>query len=49
MYMYMYTTVEPLYCGHLGGPGEVSCIERCLNFKGKFILRKHIWDTAKCL
>ena len=20
-------TVEPLYCGHLGGPGEVSCIQ----------------------
>ena len=21
--------VELLYCGHLGGPGKVSCIERC--------------------
>ena len=26
------------------GPGEVSCIEKCPHFRGKFI---HIWDTAK--
>ena len=30
------------------GPGEVSCIERCPHLCGKFILRKHIWDIAKC-
>ena len=30
------------------GPGEVSCIERCPHFRGRFILRKHIWDIAKC-
>ena len=30
------------------GPGEVSCIERCPHFRGKFMLRKHIWGTAKC-
>ena len=30
------------------GPGEVSCIERCPLFRGKFTLRKHIWDVAKC-
>ena len=30
------------------GPGEVSCIERCPHFRGKFLLRKHIWDIAKC-
>ena len=30
------------------GPGEVSCIERCPHFQGKFISRKHIWDIAKC-
>ena len=30
------------------GPGEVSCIERCPHFRGKFTLGKHIWDTAKC-
>ena len=23
------------------GPGEVSCIERCPHFRGKFLLRKH--------
>ena len=27
-------TVEPLCCGHLG---EVSCIERCPNFRGKLL------------
>ena len=26
------------------GPGEVSCIERCPHFRGKFLLRKHIGD-----
>ena len=30
------------------GPGEVSCIERCPHFRGRFILRKHVWDIAKC-
>ena len=30
------------------GPNKVSCIERCPHFRGKFILRKHIWDIAKC-
>ena len=30
------------------GPDEVSCIERCPHFRGKFISRKHIWDVAKC-
>ena len=45
----MLITVESLYCGHLWGPGEVSCIERCPHFRGKFIiLRKHVWDIAKC-
>ena len=29
-------------------PGGVSCIERCPHFRGKFILRKHIWDTTRC-
>ena len=32
----------------LSGPGEVSCIERCSHFRGKFILRKHIWNITKC-
>ena len=30
------------------GPSKVSCIERCPHFRGKFLLRKHIWDIAKC-
>ena len=30
------------------GPSKVSCIERCAHFRGKFLLRKHIWDIAKC-
>ena len=30
------------------GPGKVSCIGRCPHFRGKFTLRKHIWDTSKC-
>ena len=30
------------------GLGEVSCIERCPHFRDKFLLRKHIWDIAKC-
>ena len=30
------------------GPGDVSCIGRCPHFRGKFILRKLIWDIAKC-
>ena len=30
------------------GPNKVSCIERCPHFRGKFLLRKHIWDIAKC-
>ena len=30
------------------GPGEVSCTEMCPHFWGKFILRNHIWDAAKC-
>ena len=38
-------TVEPLYCGHL--PGEVSCIERCAHFRGKFILRETILGHSK--
>ena len=41
-------TVEPLYCGHLGGHSKVSCIERCPHFRGKFLLRKHIWGIVKC-
>ena len=41
-------TVEPLYRGHFGGPSKVSCIERCPHIRGKFLLRKHIWVTAKC-
>ena len=32
----------------LWGPSKVSCIERCPHFKGKFILREHIWDIVKC-
>ena len=42
-------TVESLYFGHLGD--LLKCpeyIERCPYFRGKFIFRKHIWDTAKC-
>ena len=42
-------TVEPLYCGHLGG--IVKCPvyrERCPHFWGEFLLRKLIWDIAKC-
>ena len=31
------------------GPGEVSCIERCPHFRGKFTLRKHNWDIVKYL
>ena len=31
-------TVEPLHCGHLGGPGEVSCIERCPHFRNPSIV-----------
>ena len=27
--------VELLYCGHLWGPGKVSCIERCPHFRNK--------------
>ena len=28
---------------------KVSCIERCPHFRGKFLLRKHIWGhIAKC-
>ena len=32
------------------GPDEVSCIERCSHFSGKFLLRKRIWYMyiAKC-
>ena len=30
------------------GPSKVSCIERCPHFRGKFLLRKHIWDIVKC-
>ena len=30
------------------GPSKVSCIERCPHFRGKCLLRKHIWDLAKC-
>ena len=26
----------------------MSCIERCPHFRGKFILREHIWDIVKC-
>ena len=29
------------------GPGEVSSIERCPRFRGKFIMRKHIWEHSK--
>ena len=29
------------------GPSKVSCIERCPHFRGKFLLRKHIWDISK--
>ena len=35
------TTVEPLYCGHLGNP--VKCpVQRGVLISG------HIWDIAKC-
>ena len=27
---------------------KVSYIERCPHFRGKFLVRKHIWDVAKC-
>ena len=32
------------------GPSKVSCTERCPHFRGKFLLRKHIWDihVSKC-
>ena len=30
------------------GPSKVSCIERCPHFRDKFLLRKYIWDLAKC-
>ena len=30
------------------GPSKVSCIERCPHFRGKFLLRKYIWDIVKC-
>ena len=26
------------------GPGDVSCIERCPHFRGKFLIREHVWD-----
>ena len=42
-------TVEPLYCGHIGD--LVKCpvrIERCLHFRGKFMLRKNTWDRERC-
>ena len=48
MYMYMYvTTLETLCCGQFWELGEVSCIEGCSHYRGKFI-RKHniIWDTC---
>ena len=32
----------------LWGPCKVSCIERCPHFRGKFTLRKCIWDIVKC-
>ena len=41
-------TVEPPLLRTPWGPGEVSCIERCPHFRGKFILRKHIRYIAKC-
>ena len=31
------------------GPGEVPCIDRCPHFRGKFVPRKHVWDTGKSL
>ena len=37
-------TVEPLYCGHLG---DLSCIERCPHFRGKFTLRKYYFGTQQ--
>ena len=37
----LYATVEPLYCGHLGGLVKCPCIERCPQFS-------IIWDIAKC-
>ena len=40
-------TVEALYCGHLGDiASKVSSIERCPHFRGKFLLRKHIWKLT---
>ena len=58
MYMYMYMNWMHVmlqwnpYIVDTWGPGEVSYIhvhvERCPHFRGKFPLRKHIWDTVKC-
>ena len=49
LYCIFLITVEPLYCGHLNwGPSNVSCIERCPHFRGKFILREYIWDIVRC-
>ena len=43
---FMYSGVPLLWTPW--GPGKVSCIERCPYFGGKFPLRMHIWDMAKC-
>ena len=40
-------TVEPLYCGHLGGPSKVSCIERCPHFRGKFLFKTAQFGHSK--
>ena len=50
LYMGVFYYNREVYSGiHLlwtpWGPGNVSCIERCL---GRFILRKHVWDIEKC-
>ena len=43
--MFLWYTVEPLYCGHLGD--LVKCpIERCPRFRGKFLLEKHIYNVG---
>ena len=44
--MYVYSGAPLLWT--LWGPGKVSYIERCPHFRGKFLLGKHIWVTAKC-
>ena len=40
---------NPSIVDTFGRTCEVYCIERCPHFRGKFILRKHIWNTASVL